>query len=342
MNRKMSILFKAMIIFAILFYCIYFTSYTCSEAGLATHGLIELHYERGLRLYKTGEYEKAIMELESVLYLDANHKKAKKYLQAAKKRYNKKVVNQLYREANDYYKQREFDEALGTYQKILSIIPDDGYSLYKIELLKSRIEKEIKLREKEEYRKRVEELERLSQEGLEKEKMQKKLDILELERQEKERRKREFERKQLSKLRIKARESDMVKDLDKVQNLLTKDEKIVSPSISVFSQEKFEGEDVFIDKSSEKERIKKVKSLYKLGKEHYRDREYRKAISIFQEVIDLEIHFRKVYTPYAERYIKKAKKKIRAEIGSAKVKEVEEIESEMINKIIESAKIYVD
>ena len=188
MNRKISVLSKGMVIFAILFYYIYFAGYTCSGAGGSTSTIINMHYERGVRFYKQGEYDKAISELESILYIDANYKKAKKYLAAAIKRKNKKIVNQLYKEASDYYKQQEYQRALETYQKVVEVMPDDGYSLYKIELLRAKIEKLDKLKQSRRHKERTRELERLTKERIEKEKLLKKVEALEQACREKERR----------------------------------------------------------------------------------------------------------------------------------------------------------
>jgi general secretion pathway protein D len=308
-----------------------------------------MHYERGMRFYKSGDYDKAVSEFESVLYLDSNNKQAKKYLETAVKRRDKKIVNELYRQANDYCKQEQYQNALSAYENVLKIIPGDGYSQYQIELLKAKIEKAQKVQKGERFKKRTEELERLAQEGLEKGELLDKLEEAEAKRNEKLTRKKEAEEKRLEKIKQEKKNTDMAKDLNKVEDKVVKErigEKVSLPAITISTAEKKEVRTQTVvaqeKDSAEKELIKKIKSLYQLGKRYYNEGDYRKSIDIFQQVIDLEGNPSITYTPYAEKFISKAEKKLVERVRLDKVKEVEDIEDDMINKVIDASKVPTD
>ncbi|NQU18769.1 secretin and TonB N-terminal domain-containing protein, partial [bacterium] len=66
---------------------------------------------------------------------------------------------------------------------------------------------------------------------------------------------------------------------------------------------------------------------------------YRRAIEAFRQVVDLEGDYDILYTPHADSYIEKSKEKLREQIRSDKLKEIKDIESEMITKVIEAARI---
>jgi len=338
-NRRISIITKGLMIFTILFYFIYFACYTCSGAGGANgSSIMSMHYDRGIRFYKQGEYDKAINELESVLYIDPTHKKAKKYMDAAIKKRNKKIVNKLYRQASAYYKQKQYEKALSSYQDVLKVIPDDGYALYKIELLKARIEKAEQLDERDKHQKRTEELEKLVQEGIEKEKIKAQVEELDEQRRERDRKKQEAEEKKKLELKGAERKADIANQLDDAEELLSEDIQVALPAISVFSEPVSAGR-IKPREMTEKEKIRRAKSLYVSGKQYYSEGHYYRAISTFQQVVDSEFGSKIVYTPYAERYIERAKKKIQQDIRIDKVQEVEDIEDEMINKVIDAARI---
>ncbi|MFC1709088.1 hypothetical protein ACFL2J_03390, partial [Candidatus Omnitrophota bacterium] len=137
MNRKVSASLKILIVISIMFHFMYFANYTWSNtASNSAKELVRMHYSRGIELYKQAEYKMAVREFESALRVDPAHKKAEKYLLAARKKMNKKIAAKLYKAASSYNKQKDYAKALQAYEKVLEVIPDDGYALYKSELLK--------------------------------------------------------------------------------------------------------------------------------------------------------------------------------------------------------------
>jgi len=92
--------------------------------------------------------------------------------------------------------------------------------------------------------------------------------------------------------------------------------------------------------ASEAEKNNKIKLLFELGKKYYNKEQYRRAKEAFQQVVDLEKDTRNaIYTPEAKNYLKKSQDQISDQLRQDKVREVEDIESEMISKVIEAARI---
>lgn len=239
MNRKNTLL-KGLIIFAILLSSLYFTSHACRGAvsNDKDASLIKMHYGRGIKFYKQAEYDKAIREFNSVLYFDSEHAKAKKYLAASIKRKNKIIVNKLYKEANAYYKQREYQRALDSYEKVLQVIPNDGYALYRIEIVKAKIEKSLRLDKSVRYAKRAEELEKLSQES-KKTQAQLAKTTAALDQIEKEKVIQEIEdRKKLEAAILEEkRKSDITKGLEELEESIIEEKEVLLPSIRVVKEE---------------------------------------------------------------------------------------------------------
>ena len=347
MNRKISVLSKGMVIFVILFYFIYFAGYICSAAGgkvSLKDVIVNMHYERGVRLYKKGHYDRAIEELMRAIEINTDHKKARKYLSAAIKKKNKEIVDGLYKDASAYYQQKKYQEALDTYKKVLEIMPDDGYSLYKIELLRSKIEKLEKLKENVQYKveQRTKELEKLTTERKEKERLLKeKTAKASLEKMHKEKEKQKEELQAMIEERVKEKyyqeeEKTLVKKIALEKVAITEQEAELKRYAS--AQAAKEGAKEAEDEE-EKEKLYKIKILFELGKKYYNEGRYRRAIEAFQQVVDLEGNPRILYTPHAEDYIKKAKEKLQEQILRDKLREIEDIENEMITKVIDAARI---
>ena len=140
MKRKIFNLSKFTIIIGLLFCFIFSQEYICSGSDSKTF-LITMHYKRGVRFYKQGQYDKAIKEMERILEIEPKYTKAKKYLDASVKKKNKKIIDKLYKEAAIYFKKLEYQKSLDTYNKVLEIIPKDKFSLHRITILKDKIEK---------------------------------------------------------------------------------------------------------------------------------------------------------------------------------------------------------
>jgi len=346
MNRKIYALSlsKGTIVLTILLYFVCFACYTFSVAeGKTTlkSAIVNMHYERGLRLYKQGSYNRAIEEFKRVLELNSAHAKARKYLTAAVKRKNKKIIDELYKEARGYYKQKENQKALDTYKKVLEIKPDDRYSLYTIEMLKSKIEKLEKLKENARYRveQRTEELEKLTEKKKEKERLLKEeaaKALLESQSQEREKQKKELEQmieESVKEKYYQEEEKTLVKKIALEKEIVSRQDEELKKYVSAKSRKK-EPEDM-----AKKEGLYKIKILYEMGKKYYNKGLYRRAIEAFRQVVDLEGDYDILYTPHADSYIEKSKEKLREQIRSDKLKEIKDIESEMITKVIEAARI---
>ena len=110
MTKSQSIFSKVLIIFLVLFSLILFVNYSwCAVDSKTT--LLRLHYTRGVKLYRSGNYENAVGEFQRVLEIEPNHKKAQKYLSASTYRKNKKIALQLYKDAKVYYANRDYEKA---------------------------------------------------------------------------------------------------------------------------------------------------------------------------------------------------------------------------------------
>jgi len=372
MNKKISLITRSLIIVLVLYFA-YFSGYSgslCSGAGGKT-AIINMHYERGMRFYKEREYDKAIGEFQRVLEIEPNNKNAKRYLGEAQKKKNKDEVDKLYKQASNYMAQKDYQKALETYDAVLKIAPNDEYSLFKEEYLKAKIEKLSKLQESSKYRaqKRAEELERLTKERIEKENMLKKQAALELMRKEKEAERKDLERKidekidkqfqskdkelaakvdlekqtivkQDQKFDEYAKNNEMAKDLDEVEQLTIEKEKAAAKEDAPVSASDLDKVKSSIFKGmSEKEKLYQIKLLYQLGKKYYSQGDYELATETFQQVIDLEGNPRILYTPYAKDFIDRIKDKEAIAVRRDKEREIEDIENDMINKVIDAAKV---
>jgi hypothetical protein len=166
MRKEISPSIKGSLFIAIIFYFFYLTVYVCDAAdGQAV--LLNMHYERGVMLYKMGKYEIAIQELQRALEIDPTYAKARKYLTVVIKNKNKMIIDQLYSEAEAYYKIKDYQKAQDAYNKILEVVPNDGYSLYNLEMVRHKIEKLDKIKQEELHNRdriRTKELEKFSKE----------------------------------------------------------------------------------------------------------------------------------------------------------------------------------
>ena len=402
-NRKRSLVFKGIIIFAILLSPLYFTSHACrgADSNEKDASLIKMHYDRGIKFYKKAEYDKAIREFNSVLYFDPDHAKAKKYLDASIKRKNKKIVTKLYKEADAYYKQKEYQKALDSYEEVLRVIPDDGYALYKIEIMKAKIEKQIRLDKSVRYAKRAEELEKLAQQSKETEIQLVQAVALDKIEKEKAVQDKEDKKKLEEAILEERRKSDITKDLEELEESVIDEKEVLLPAIKVTKEEPKKAEapvkltkaepvqkEVILPgikvvekeeavakelarakktapkkesvllkeiKVLEKEqkalaakkvaeerarkaaKIREVKSLYKLGKQHYAHGDYEEAISVFDQVMKFDNEFSLVYKPYAKKYLEKANNRLEASIRKDNLQDIQDADVELMDQVIATA-----
>lgn len=306
MSKSQSISSKIIIIFLVLSCVILFIDYSWSAVD-ARATLLQLHYARGVKLYKIGNYENAEAEFQRVLEIEPNHKKAQKYLSASTHRKNKKIVLQLYKDAKAYYAQRDYEKALETYQKVLELIPDDGYALYHSEILRAKIEKINRLRQKKEEYKLMQskkELERINKEKKKKEKILQKQAAKELKRQEKEQRKKKPETLAKQTAEEAKVDSNLAKSMAMQEEINALEE----------ARLREEAEIKFQQNLAEKEKLYKTAFLFELGREYFDEGDYEKAIKAFQDVIESEAEGKTIYTSQAKEYIQKSKEKLIEEI----------------------------
>jgi len=128
---------------------------------------VELHYQRGVKLYNNGLYEKAILEFEKVLSLDPSHAQAKEYLETVQtalksdklydgRKSKDERLKKLYREGRQRYKSRDYEGAIEIFNKILELKPVDDFASYYKErceiIMASRLAKEKKIEAKKKAR----------------------------------------------------------------------------------------------------------------------------------------------------------------------------------------------
>ena len=318
-----------------------------SDGALKT-AIVNMHYERGVTLYRKGLYERAIEEFKRALELDPANIKARQYLTYAVKRNNKSIIDELYKKAKSYYSQNDYDKAVEMYKKVLEIMPQDGYSLYQIERINAVLEKQNVLKQNEQYLKeqRKIDLEKAAKAKEEKESA--------LKKQEEERAKKAA----LEKKR-KDQEAQALKDKYQTEELET----IIDQAIEAKEEQGEDDEELLALtqpkdympqqvkatdgprqgiplEQSEKEKQTRIKLLFELGKKYYNKGQYRRASEAFQQLIDLERGSRNaVYSPQAKGYLTKSKENLQEEIRQDRIRDIEDIESEMISKVIEAAKI---
>ncbi|MDD5292256.1 MAG: tetratricopeptide repeat protein, partial [Candidatus Omnitrophica bacterium] len=312
--------------------------------------IVRMHYERGIKLYRKGECERAIEEFKRALELDPANVQARTYLVYSVRRNNKKIVDGLYKQAKAYYARKEYQKAIDSYKQVLDIIPDDSYSLYRIESLNALIEKQNMLSQSKQYNAQLrdQELEKVAKAKEEKE--------LALKKEEEERAKKEAQEKkrkeQQEALNKKKEQTEEIESMiDDALQVRGEDwDGKASEDLSGFKSDDSQGvistpqaqkQGASSDKdAAERERFNKIKLLFELGKKYYNKEQYRRASEAFQQVIDLEKYSRDaIYTSQAKTYLTKSQDTIREQIRQDKVREVEDIENEMINKVIEAARI---
>ena len=347
MNKKIFVLSKIAMVLIVLSYFIYFTGYTCSAAGGKASSLkeaiVNMHYERGLRLYKKVQYERAIEEFMSTLELDPDHAQARKYLAAAIKKKNKEIADELYKQASAYYKEKDYQRALDTYKEVLEVMPEDGYSLYKIETLKSKIEKLDRLKDsaKNKVEQHTKELEKLTKARKEKDRLLKEKAAktsLEGIQREKEKQRKELEVMIEDKVGEKYEEEEkaLAEKIAIEKEIISKQEaELKKYDVAQATDKDIKG----VENAAEKEKLYKIKILFDLGKKYYNKAQYRRAIEAFQQVVDLEGDQGILYTPHANNYIDNSKEKLQNLVRQDKIREIQDIESEMITKVIEAARI---
>ncbi|MDD5617584.1 MAG: tetratricopeptide repeat protein [Candidatus Omnitrophica bacterium] len=353
-NRKRFIFCNVLLVF-ILSYLLCLggdVSYSAEDrSGTALkNAIVSMHYERGVKLYRKSQYEKAIEEFKRALELDPVNIKIRQFLAYAVKRNNKKMVDGLYKEAKKYYYQKDYKKAIDAYNKVLGIMPDDGYSLYQIEAINAMFEKQGRLKQNEQYRleQREKELEKAARAKQEKE--------LALKQQQEKREKQQAVEKKRKEAKNKSKkQKEQAEQIEAMIDdaLESEDGGLKEDSLIGLSESKGQGyqevaptlsktrQGVPLAKETiEKEMANRIKLLFELGKKYYNQSQYRRASEAFQRLIDLEKESRNIiYTAQAKVYLDNSQEKIREEIRQNKVREIRDIEDEMINKVIEAAKM---
>lgn len=305
---------SGIIVFVYLLISVFSAEYVYGE-NKATLLIVAIRYERGVRLYKQGEYESAVREFQRILELDPDHKKAKKYLSASKRKKTKKIVQQLYDQAEKYYRQKEYQKAIDAFEGVLKIMQDDGYSLYNIEVLKARIEK-IERRNRD---RRTHVLERLSKQTEKKKARMQKQVAQELALQE--------EKQQIAEIKhhigeavtdkYQKKEKTFVMEmaLREAEEAIAQKDKRVSELIASIPQETIDDGFSMLKGLSAQERIKRTQLTYRIAKDYYKQKDYFRAIEAFEQVIALENDAtRKRYSIHAQRYIDRAQRQLEKEI----------------------------
>lgn len=329
MGKKNFLAFKVGIIFAILF--AYFVGEVCAQTDNKPL-ILNLHYERGIKFYKQAQYDKATEEFQRVLEIDPNHPKAKKYLEAVRKKENKGVIYQLYRQASTYYKQRQYKLAQDTYQKILELAPSDGYASYHMEILRAKMEKLERLKEKQGQK----ESKRLALEKKRKERLQESEKTEEPKPQERQKARGEIE-KEMDEIINQSyakqeRSQDINTALEQTEKLAQEKEYIPGSDVSSKQTEQVSS---LPKEMSQQERLERAKLTYNTAKLYYRQKDYRRAIEAFQQVVLLEQDSKLHYSPYAKKYLNKTEKILQEQVRQDKIKEIKQLEKEMMDKIRE-------
>lgn len=129
--------------FGIFALCLIWSLAAVTAVWAADPVVVELHYQNGIKYYRRGLYDKAIQEFEKTLSLDPQNQDARIYLQKVqliKKNQTAGDVQQtrdteakeLTRQAKEFYKTGQYQEAIDTFNKVLEIKPIDEYaSFYK-------------------------------------------------------------------------------------------------------------------------------------------------------------------------------------------------------------------
>lgn len=152
---------------------------------------VELHYQNGVKYFNRGLYDRSIEEFQKTLELDPEHAESKEFLAKVQKTKEEKKnveskmstdtqLKELYKEGRERYQKKDYEAAIETFNKILSIKPiDDFASFYKerCEIFQGRkLAKVKKIEDKEKLKeKKVRDKENLKQA-----KEQKKIDRAEM------------------------------------------------------------------------------------------------------------------------------------------------------------------
>ncbi|MFC1709869.1 hypothetical protein ACFL2J_07440, partial [Candidatus Omnitrophota bacterium] len=102
---------------------------------------------------------------------------------------------------------------------------------------------------------------------------------------------------------------------------------------------------VIARRKEEKDLAAEIKSLYSLSKGYYRDKNYSRAIALFEQVVELEKESSVLYTSYAKKYIQKANKRMQMakngipqETRESKIKQTQANDDELLDEVIDIAK----
>lgn len=275
--------------------------------------IIAIRYERGVHCYKQRNYEQAIQEFQRILELNPAHQRAEKYLAASKKQRTKKTVHELYGQAEAYYKQREYQKAIDAYQDVLTIMENDGYSMYNLEILKARIEKT----ERQKRERRSQTIERLDRDIAEKKSRENQRRAQELALQEQQQRITEIKSHVDETVAEQYREEEkslvMATALREAEDAVAQKDRRISELITAIPQETMDEGFSLLQGLSAQEKAKRAQRTYGVAKDYYRQKDYVRAVEAFQQVIVLEENARrKRYSVHAARYIRRANSQLKS------------------------------
>jgi|GEM_PF-827336 len=152
---------------------------------------VELHYQNGVKYFNRGLYDRSIAEFQKTLELAPEHAEAKEFLEKVQKVKEEKKnveskmstdaqIKELYKEGRQRYQNKDYEAAIETFNKILSMKAiDDFASFYKERceiLLGRKLAKAKKIEDKE----KLKEKKIRDKENLKKAKEQKKIDRQEM------------------------------------------------------------------------------------------------------------------------------------------------------------------
>ncbi len=333
--------------------CLFFTAAGALRA--ADPVAVEIHYQSGVKYFKRGLYDKAIQEFEKTLEMEPQHDEARAYLikvrelqkvyRPAQARASKDAeIRKLYDEGRRLYRAREYKEAIGVFNKILSLKPIDDFASYYRErseiLLSRKIAREKKL---EERKRRLEEKKEARAAARRKKKKvppaakketasavtaalddvespavarerkhQEKLQLKEERRQEKlrtkEEKRAEAKRRRETKLRTKE-EKRQEKLARKESHLKAKEEK-VAVARTQREQEEARSLDKRETRKKLREERRRIKERFLEGVKAYGRKEYKTAIAALKDIIKAEEKTGALYTRSANRLIDKSRKRL--------------------------------
>jgi outer membrane protein assembly factor BamD (BamD/ComL family) len=152
---------------------------------------VELHYQNGIKYFNRGLYDRSITELQKTLELDSEHAEAKEFLAKVQKTKEEKKsveskmstdaqIKELYKEGRQRYQKKDYEAAIETFNKILSIKSIDDFASFYKERCEILLGRKLSKAKKIEDRDRLKEKKIQDRENLKRAKEQKKIDRKEM------------------------------------------------------------------------------------------------------------------------------------------------------------------